>query len=284
MDLNRPIHSKIGASSYSRWGVCPGSVQLAELCDPPKTNILAMKGTIAHEMSSFFLVNGYYPEPDELKSLLKDHEDDFDPLITVDNLENALPAVKKYVEYIALICENETKEFTHPDHKIIKKVEHAFDMGNLYPNLYGTADCVMYNTQYKRLRVIDYKHGSGVVVEVVNNEQLLYYALGALETLKYPCDQVMLTIVQPRAYHKDGPIRSWVIPSLNMIDFENELIAAAKETEKSNPKIVPGKHCIFCPAFSLCPEQKKAKEFKNATVYYPKIHGDPKDDFEPIHN
>ena len=112
----------------------------------------------------------------------------------------------------------------------------------------NTYSIVAYDKKNGVLHVVDYKHGEGLVIEVKNNLQLEYYALGALTTLKYPCRYVQMTIVQPRAYHPDGSIRHWRIPSLHFLDVEQSIISEAEETR--NPKAIlhAGSHCLFCPA------------------------------------
>ncbi|MCH8328897.1 MAG: DUF2800 domain-containing protein, partial [Nanoarchaeota archaeon] len=49
MSDNRPIHSKIGASSMYRWSNCPGSVKLSEGMTS-ESSIYAIEGTAAHEV------------------------------------------------------------------------------------------------------------------------------------------------------------------------------------------------------------------------------------------
>jgi hypothetical protein len=127
-------------------------------------------------------------------------------------------------------------------------VEHRFDLSHVHPGLFGTADCVVYNPKTRALFVIDYKHGAGIPVEVVDNEQLMYYAFGALSTLKLDVEKVVCTIVQPRCPHPEGPIRSWMFPLETLLDFGLDLVEFARRTEDPNAPLVPGEHCRFCPA------------------------------------
>ena len=61
-----------------------------------------------------------------------------------------------------------------------------------------TADCIIIADG--TLRVIDYKHGLGVLVSADENPQMQCYALGALELFDdiYDIDTVSMTIYQPR--------------------------------------------------------------------------------------
>lgn len=241
-------HSKLGASSYSRWGKsvggCPGSVRLSETVAKLPPSIYAAEGTKAHEVA--------------LAVLLKQaHE-------TVS--EEMMEAVGVYVDFIRQLRRNE------PD---FEAVEQKFNLQHYYKGLFGTADYVAYFARFKTLYVVDYKHGAGVAVEVKNSEQLMYYGLGALHENKFPIEKIVLVIVQPRCNHVDGPVRQWEATPLEMIDYSSDLIADAIATEDPNAALVTGEHCRWCPAQAVCPAlHSKAIEtaknvFDDPAVYDP---------------
>ncbi len=132
-------------------------------------------------------------------------------------------------------------------------VEVKFDLSAIHPGLFGTADAVIYHPAKKLLQVIDYKHGSGILVEAENNLQLQYYALGALLHTNFPCSDIEVIIVQPRANHEDGVVRRWKFKSLEIVSFARELKQYALDTEKPDAKISSGSHCRFCSAAAICP-------------------------------
>jgi hypothetical protein len=105
--------------------------------------------------------------------------------------------VQLYVDYVRNLM-NETKG--------VLAIEHRVHLKTLHPDLYGTCDAIVYE-DFGTLHVIDFKYGAGIPVEVEGNEQVMYYALGALELGDF--EKVVLHIVQPRAEHEAGPIRSW---------------------------------------------------------------------------
>jgi len=111
------------------------------------------------------------------------------------------------------------------------------------------------------LHVVDLKYGQGVVVEATGNKQLRYYGLGALLSLSREfakeVNTVTLTIVQPRAAHAAGPIRSETLPVEELIGFAGELLAAARTTQEPDAPLNPGSHCRFCPASGICPAQRE---------------------------
>jgi len=140
-------------------------------------------------------------------------------------------------------------------------IEQRFSLAVLSPPqpMFGTADAVVYTPALRQLEVIDYKNGSGVVVEVRNNAQLKYYALGAALSLGkgIPIDTVKITIAQPNAGHPDGIVRSEVLDYIELLAFAGELLAAARLTLDPDAPLVPGKHCRFCPASAICPAQRE---------------------------
>lgn len=245
-------HSKIGASSYHRWSVCPGSVKLCEKA-PNLSSKYADEGTLAHEIAAAMLL-GTYSEED----------------VIVEPEPEMLEAVKVYVDFVIGLRPTATKIL----------VEHQFNLSAIYPGLFGTADAVLYHADKKLLRVIDYKHGAGIAVEVLEdgeaNLQLVYYALGALVSLKLPVDHVEITIVQPRCPHPNGPIRSHLFNAIELLDFATDLIEAAKRTEEPSAPLVPGDHCGFCNAKGMCPKLHEKSLQLAQEVFSPQLSYDPK--------
>src|SRR3954462_5495830 len=137
-------------------------------------------------------------------------------------------------------------------------VEQKFSLASIHPKLFGTADCVIYDSETKFLQVIDYKHGSGTVVEIEEdgkpNYQLLYYALGAALNLNVPVDEVEIMIVQPRCSHPDGPGRRLRVSGVYLLEFAADLADFAKATEDPSAPLKAGSHCKFCPASGICTE------------------------------
>lgn len=223
-----PVHSKLGASSYDRWGKslggCPGSVSLSEGVEKSSSSY-AERGTEAHTLGFAKLTSQPWTE-------LGDADED--------------AAVDSYVEFI-LSCK--VGEY-------VLMLEQRFDLSKYYPKLYGTADAVIYYPATGHLIVVDYKHGAGIPVEVEENSQLMYYGLGAMSSLDRPVRSIELVIVQPRCFHASGPIRSWETTPGRLIDFVADLVDDAKATEDPNVALVPGDHCRWCPAKSACPALK----------------------------
>lgn len=133
--------------------------------------------------------------------------------------------------------------------------EQRFDLSDLHPGMFGTSDWCCYKVKERRLIVRDYKNGFGLV-NVVDNPQLKFYGLGALRVVAkqgFKVDTVTLGVVQPNAPHINGPSREWSIDALDLIDFEMELVAAARKTEDPNAPRTAGDHCEYCLAADDCP-------------------------------
>jgi len=121
---------------------------------------------------------------------------------------------------------------------------------------YGTPDMVIFDQHGLNLYIWDYKFGYGIV-EVFENWQLINYAAGVLEKLDTNGldDQaitVHLRIVQPRAFHRDGSIREWVVKASELRPYINILHTNAHEALGPNAICRSGPHCKDCSARANC--------------------------------
>jgi hypothetical protein len=239
--MTLPAHSPFGGSGAHRWTACPGSVRLtrglAETSSP-----YAQEGTAGHAVAALCLSE----KQDAVEYIDRTVEG-----IEID--EELAEAVQVYVDTIR-------KDQKTRGGKLL--VEQKFHLKHLHPLFFGTADCVRPGND-KILSVYDAKFGRGEIVEVVRpdsrpNLQLAFYALGALHELERvitSCgiDRVELVIVQPRAWHKDGPVRRAVFTIDDIKDVADELVQAAFLCEQPNAPLVVGGHCTFCGAAATCP-------------------------------
>ena len=224
-------HSELGASSYSRWKACPGSVALCKGVEK-KSSTYADTGVAAHDLAAKILLMGFIP-PDADKEMLD--------------------AVTIYTGFV------ETLREKNPD---FEAVEQRFHLEKLHPRLFGTSDYVCYFKSTKTLHVVDYKHGAGVGVEVADddgngNVQLMYYGIGAIHANDFPVDHVVISIVQPRFNHDGGSVRTFKTRFGSVFEFQQQLVEDAKATEHSTAPLNLGKHCRWCPAQAICPAKNK---------------------------
>lgn len=234
-------HSDLGASSSERWMNCPGSVRLsAGVSDPG--SVYAAEGTAAHELGEWCLRN------------LADANERIGDTWTIGNhqfevTDEMANAVQVYVDFVRAEQAKGGKVM----------IEQRFDLSDtVHKGMFGTADAVIYHAQTQELIVADYKHGKGYAVEADANPQLLYYAIGAASLIKSKVKTVTVAIIQPRAFHKSGPIRHWACDVVDLAEYVGVLRAAAQATESPNAPLKPGDWCKFCRARGFCPELRGA--------------------------
>lgn len=233
MNDQAPAHSPIGASSYKRWKNCPGSVRLAKTIENFSSDF-ADEGTEAHDLACAILTARAKgkPEPD---------------LFGID--DDMIEHVLLYVDHMI--------ELQEPG--CIQLYEHRFHLKKVHPLCFGTADGVTYFPSKKLLVISDLKYGAGVYVDVERNDQLLYYATGAVLSLGLPVRHVRIEIIQPRITYAEA-IRPWTCDIFDIWDFADELRNNAEATEDPNAPLCAGEWCQFCPVSAGCPLLKaKAK-------------------------
>jgi hypothetical protein len=222
------LHSHLSASSAERWFNCPGSVALSKLMPPQQTSIYAAEGTLAHSWLEYKLQVALFGKG------VKPEEE------MPEDMEEAVDIALDYITE-KFLTSNETQIL----------IEHQFDLSFIYQGMFGTADFCGLTTDGK-LYVIDYKHGKGVVVNIEDNKQLHYYAVGAVNHFDVSADtDVCMVIIQPRAsgqvikeqWKKAGEVHDWT----------NDLISAAKLADSDNAPLKEGSYCKWCPAQSRCP-------------------------------
>jgi len=232
-------HASLSASQSDRWMACPGSVALiATLPKGDRSSPAAAEGTAAHEAAALCLQEGVTPS--ELVGRM------FNGYEVTEEMAEALDV---YVNYIGEAVERLKGSVLY--------VERPFDLSWVRPDMWGTNDASI-SQPFAELLVGDYKHGKGVLVEVEDNTQLLYYAAGALEETADDPETVRMVIIQPRAFHVDGPIREWVVPADYVREWvERELGPAADRARQPGAPLKAGDHCRWCDAAGFCPELAK---------------------------
>lgn len=123
----------------------------------------------------------------------------------------------------------------------------------------GFCDICIYTASGRKLWVIDYKHGVGVVKAAEGNTQCKQYGAGFLYGEDSPVrpdmvDVVTLVIVQPRAFHPQGEIREWETTPADLVDYLIELDEVIELNNDPRAPLNPGlSWCQFCEARSSCP-------------------------------
>ncbi len=250
-------HAKLSASGSSIWMNCLGSAHL-NAGRKGTTSPYAIEGTNAHAMAED-LLSGKHVLP------------------TTDEGNEMLEAVQVYVDFCRAIT---------PAHlKSVAFIEQSVKLDDLWPGakpidpLFGQCDYICVHG--KTLNVVDYKHGKGVPVEVKGNTQTRYYGLGALLMMEDPqITQVNMTIVQPRAPHSDGPVRTESMTALDLMMWgKNELKPIVDQIEVAKEGELPltdGPWCRWCPSLGVCPQVHKKAMAVAQTDFEPTSPEPPK--------
>jgi hypothetical protein len=130
-------------------------------------------------------------------------------------------------------------------------VESRVGFGDLLPGVFGSADLLGRIGQ--RAVVLDWKFGDGVAVSAEENEQGMFYAAAAMRTLETEwvfdkAEEIEIIIVQPPV------VRRWLTTPTRIKQFERELVAAVKQSQKDDAAFKTGDHCRWCAAKPVCPQ------------------------------
>lgn len=139
----------------------------------------------------------------------------------------------------------------------------ALDMGQMeVVTTFGTdrwkvnarADHIAWNGH--TLTVDDFKYGYRLV-EPAENWTLIAHAIGYCLAQQIQPDEILLRIHQPRAYHRDGPLREWRLTYTELTQYYSRIDAAL-----SNPSdtLTTGiSWCGTCHALATCPAARAAR-------------------------
>lgn len=242
---------------------CPGSVRLCENT-ARRSSEYADEGTAAHALAELCLKDAFKNPGLFLEVMADSH---------LGEIVEGRPVTADMIEAVNVYL-TEIYSDTQPGDE--QEFEVRFSLNALHTGLFGTADRVRFRPSTQTLRITDYKHGAGVPVEVEANPQLMYYAIGGAMQLKDAgVRTIEIQIVQPRCPHSDGPIRTWSMDVVDLIEFAADLKDAAMRTEAENAPLVPGSHCRWCAAAGFCPAIKTqaietaAREFDVGLEYDP---------------
>lgn len=246
-------HSVIPPSSAGIWGKpdgCPGWVTMAQCYPETEEKPEAAAGTASHEVGAGLI--------DEATRGVSDTK------FVGRTASNGVVITDEMVEGAELYAGDvidvmrSTKIFGGPS----LGIEQHIRCPNIHKESYGTPDCFLHDGDNLRLHGWDYKFGYEVV-EVFENWQGINYMAGLAHLMDTNPDlfptpfddyDIHLRIVQPRAFHRDGPIREWVVKgsTLRSKSYFGQLQTAAAEALGGNPTTRSGSHCKHCPGRHAC--------------------------------
>ena len=156
-----------------------------------------------------------------------------------------------YAEYVLEQVESAKEACSDP----VVLIEQRVDFSRWVEQGFGTADCIIIADG--TLRVIDYKHGLGVLVSAEENPQMKCYALGALELFDaiYDIDTVAMTIYQPRRQN----VSTYEIGKDDLYRWADEVLKPTAELAfAGDGNFLCGEWCGFCKAKNECRARAEA--------------------------
>ena len=244
------VHAKLSPSGAHRWLACAGSAALEAEC-PDVSSIYADEGTAAHTLAAKCLSGPSNPGAHIGETIMVGER-------AFKMTQDMAGYVQTYVDLVRQLADGHTL-------LVEKRVPIEHVTGE--PGAGGTSDAIIVNSAGV-LTVVDLKYGRGVEVSAESNEQMMLYALGALEDYSVLAEfhTVLMVISQPRISDKPS---MWSIPVPDLLRFA-EVVAAgadtcrAAEAARANDGIDeqawaeaylnPGeKQCRFCNAKASCP-------------------------------
>lgn len=232
-------HSRLSPSSSERWLICTASVRMEQsIIAPPSSSVYADEGTRAHtraELEAAFAF-GLIEEPEYRKRLA---EWELDTVSEAERMDMSYYA-QLYVAFLGDLLKEEPHSKLLLEQRVDPKV----------PGCWGTADAVILG--FKRIRVVDYKYGTGVRVDAEENSQTMLYGMGALEAYDVLVDakDVDMWIFQPRLDH----VSHYSISARNLRRWRDKyVIPLAEEALGEHGQFNPTEEaCRWCPVAGEC--------------------------------
>lgn len=242
-------HAFLAPSAAHRWRRCPGSAKMEAMYPDMSDKQAAAEGTAVHWVMER-LFNG-------------DAKDTLDVLVEPLSAPNGVSITREMREAAMMLVKDVTNTLG-PLWPNIAEVERPVRIPRVHPeHNRGTPDVKAWLTP-TCLHIWDLKYGHDIV-EVFENDQLIDYAAGCLSeqnerraagglpAISESDIEIVMRIVQPRAFHPDGPIREWRVKATALRDHIFALSMAADEATSENPECKPHPDaCRHCCARHAC--------------------------------
>ena len=137
----------------------------------------------------------------------------------------------------------------HGGRKPLMFVEQRVDFSRFVKEGFGTSDCIIIDND--TIFVIDFKYGTGVKVDALNNTQMMIYAIGALEMFDgiFDISHVVMTIFQPRLNN----ISTFEMTKEELYNWAFTVLKPAADMAYQGAGTLKcGDHCRFCKAKANC--------------------------------
>lgn len=214
-DLSKAHAKTRPPSSAHRWVHCPNSAHIAAMY-PHEESEASLKGDMWHKCMEDTIRFGFVPPS-------------ADPDVT-EAMEDLLAYVNKRIA--------EKGEVP------IILVEVRLDIP--LTGEFGTCDILL--VWDDEIEVLDHKSGY-VPVDVVRNDQMLTYLLGAI-ALYGTRPKYRLSVHQPNFDHIDGPLRNYDATEHDVLMYESQV----QSSIQNENQVIAGPHCkaTYCPHRGAC--------------------------------
>lgn len=264
-------HAHWSSSATARNWTCAGALAMETISPDDKESIHAARGTAAHTIAERAIRAGEDCDAYEGQIInTTSHEIEID--------KELVDSAQVYVDYVNNLIMPPDDKGDASDGDSWWAVEQKYSMAILNPpfDAGGTTDFMHANFITRTLEIADFKNGM-MGVEVNGNKQGRSY--GVLGLINLPpeiaarIDKVKVTIVQPRAPHPDGVIRSEEFHVADLVGWAGELLKAMHRSRAAwdafhaldgqrasfdawcSTYLTPG-NCVFCRAEATCPALK----------------------------
>lgn len=245
------FHYKYNASSAHIWLNCAGAKYLESLVPEGPVHNAAITGTAAHFLGEWALTHGYGNQvTNDLVGVRIRINDDGDAteIVTGPNcgtgkgfsgvkwVSNPTAKPKGFAHIIPVDAKmiKAVSQYTEIASGIIQKyagqaVPHVEKSFELASDMGGSSDFSVTIKQARKLIVLDYKNGVGIV-NAKNNPQMAMYGVGALYAFGPDnFDEAVLGIVQPNT--AGSPLETWKVSISEILDWQRKFFEARNRCE-----------------------------------------------------
>lgn len=231
-------HAPLAPSAAFRWRRCALSVSLEAAYPDTSDKASAAEGTTCHWVLER-TVTGTPPAEG-------------------DRAPNGVAVTREMFEAVELVLYDAEKKLG-PNWRSIVLSERRVSIPRVHSmQCWGTTDLsawALLSNGRRILYVWDLKFGR-TLVEAFENEQMAAYASGLMSAEPNLNDMetvLDLTIVQPRAHHRDGPVRTWRCAGSDIRALVNILAMQGEKALAPNPPARPTPEgCRDCSGRHVC--------------------------------
>ena len=239
-------HAFLAPSSAFRWVRCALSASLEAANPETEASPSSLEGTAAHWVVQMLLQGT--------------------PVALDMQAPNGVAVTQEMLEAAELV-RDDILATLGPDWAKYLVIEQRVQIPRVHPtHNWGTPDYRAWsrlNDGRLCLHVWDFKYGHGIV-EAFENWQLIDYTAGLLDGagidgLKDQETVVDMVVTQPRAFHRDGPVRRWRVVASDLRGHINRLSNAAGVALAPNPPATPTPEgCENCLGRHACEALQRA--------------------------